>query len=87
MVRHSKIQIQVLSLYKQFLQVTKNHPSFKEYIQREFRKNADIPRSDSIKIEYLLRRGWRQLEMLKSSSVSQAGVFEQHENSPPIKPS
>ncbi|KAK3764002.1 hypothetical protein RRG08_004366 [Elysia crispata] len=76
MARHSKIQKQVLSLYKQFLRVTKDQPSFKEYIRSEFRKNAAMPRTDTIKIEYLLRRGWRQLEMLKTSSVSGAGVFE-----------
>ncbi|GFO11975.1 succinate dehydrogenase assembly factor 1, mitochondrial [Plakobranchus ocellatus] len=76
MARHSKIQKQVLSLYKEFLKVTKEQPGFKEYIRNEFRKNAAMPRADSIKIEYLLRRGWRQLEMLKTSSVSGAGVFE-----------
>lgn len=76
MARHSKIQKQVLSLYKQFLRVTKDQPSFQDYIRKEFRKNASMPRTESIKIEYLLRRGWRQLDMLKTSSVSGAGVFE-----------
>ena len=76
MARHSKIQKQVLSLYKQFLRVTKDQPSFTDYIRSEFRKNASMPRTDTIKIEYLLRRGWRQLDMLKTSSVSGAGVFE-----------
>lgn len=76
MPRHSKIQLQVLSLYKQFLNLTKGQPSFQEHIRTEFKKNAVIARSDSIKIEYLLRRGWRQLDMLRNSSVSGAGVFE-----------
>ncbi|CAG5132531.1 unnamed protein product [Candidula unifasciata] len=76
MARHSKLQQQVLSLYKQFLQVTKKHPSFQEYVKDEFHKNAKLPKTEVIKIEYLLRRGWRQLQMLKTSSVSSAGVFE-----------
>lgn len=76
MTRHSKIQLQVLSLYKQFLRITKNQPSFREYIKSEFRRNSALQKTDVIKIEYLLRRGWRQLEMLKTSSVSRAGVFE-----------
>ena len=59
--------------------VTKDQPSFREYIQREFKKNSELPRTDTIKIEYLLRRGWRQLDMLKTSSVSRAGVFEKEE--------
>uniref|UniRef100_A0A0B6ZPI1 Complex 1 LYR protein domain-containing protein n=1 Tax=Arion vulgaris TaxID=1028688 RepID=A0A0B6ZPI1_9EUPU len=76
MTKHSKVQQQVLSLYKQFLQVTKNQPSFHEYVKDEFRRNAALAKTDVIKIEYLLRRGWRQLDMLKTSSVSSAGVFE-----------
>jgi succinate dehydrogenase assembly factor 1 len=82
MPRHSKIQLQVLSLYRQFLRTTKAQPSFQEYIKTEFRKHAALPRTDSVKIEYLLRRGWRQLDMLKSSFVTGAGVFEKTENSP-----
>lgn len=80
MPRHSKIQLQVLSLYKQFMKVTKDQPGFRQYIQEEFRKNSTLPRTDSIKIEYLLRRGWRQLKMLQTSSVSSAGVFEKDKN-------
>ena len=76
MPRHSKIQLQVLSLYRQFLRTTKDQPGFQEYIKSEFRKYGALPRTDSIKLEYLLRRGWRQLDMLRSSSVSGAGVFE-----------
>lgn len=58
------------------MKVTKDQPGFQQYIQEEFRKNSTLPRTDSIKIEYLLRRGWRQLKMLQTSSVSSAGVFE-----------
>ncbi|KAK0047011.1 succinate dehydrogenase assembly factor 1 mitochondrial [Biomphalaria pfeifferi] len=74
-MRHSKVQKQVLSLYKQFLKVTKDKPSFQDYVRQEFRQNAELSKSDVIKIDYLLRRGWRQLEVLKSSAVKSAGVF------------
>ncbi|KAL8589797.1 hypothetical protein ACOMHN_020800 [Nucella lapillus] len=77
MPRHSKIQLQVLSLYRLFLRTTKNQPGFQEHVKAEFKKNAALPRTDSVKVEYLLRRGWRQLDMLRSSSVTGAGVFEQ----------
>lgn len=80
MPRHSQLQLQVLSLYKQFLRTTENQTRFQYYIKNEFRKYAaSIPRTDIIKIEYLLHRGWRQLDMLKSSSVSGAGIFEKEE--------
>ena len=75
MAPRSRMQKQVLNLYKEFLKVTKTQPGFKEYIQGEFRRNGALPKTDTIKIEYLLRRGLRQLEMLKTSSVSGAGVF------------
>lgn len=79
MARHSRLQLQVISLYKQFMRVTQSKPSFKDYVKQEFRQNAQIAKTDIMKIEYLLRRGWRQLEMLKSSQVSSAGVFEKEE--------
>jgi len=76
MAPRSRIQKQVLNLYKELLNITKPQPSLSEYIQEEFRRNAKLPKTDTIKIEYLLRRGWRQLDMLKTSSVSGGGVFE-----------
>ena len=76
MPRHSKVQLQVLSLYKQFMRITKEQPGFQDYIRNEFKKNSTLARSDIVKVEYLLRRGWRQLDMLKTTSVKGAGVFE-----------
>lgn len=81
MARHSKIQLQVLSLYRQLMRTTKDQPSFQEFVRAEFRKHGALPRTDFVKVEYLLRRGWRQLDMLKSSDVSGAGVFEKEESS------
>ena len=75
MSRRSKIQIQVLSLYREFLRVAKNKPGVREYIRSEFRKNAKIARTDTLHIEHLLRRGQRQLELLKTKEVEGVGVF------------
>ncbi|XP_044148022.1 succinate dehydrogenase assembly factor 1, mitochondrial [Bufo gargarizans] len=75
MIRHSNLQKQVLSLYKQFLRAGKDKPGFLPQIQHEFRKNAKIPRTDIMHIEYLLRLGRRQLDQLRDASTKQLGVF------------
>ncbi|MEE6458528.1 hypothetical protein FKM82_000325 [Ascaphus truei] len=75
MIRHSKLQKQVLNLYKQFLRAGKAKPGFLPRIQDEFRKNAKIPKMDVMHIEYLLRRGQRQLEQLKDINTKQLGAF------------
>lgn len=73
MPKHSQIQLQILSLYKQFLKLSKDKPGLKEVIRSEFRKNAAIPKSD---IEYQFRLGKKQFENLKNSEVDSVGVFE-----------
>ncbi|XP_054855944.1 succinate dehydrogenase assembly factor 1, mitochondrial [Eublepharis macularius] len=75
MVRHSKLQQQVLSLYRNFLRAAKDKPGFLPRIRAEFRKHAQIPRTDILLIEYLLRRGQRQLEQLRDVHTKQMGVF------------
>ncbi|XP_051900260.1 succinate dehydrogenase assembly factor 1, mitochondrial [Pristis pectinata] len=75
MARHSKLQKQVLKLYKQFLRAAKDKPGFLPLIRDEFHKNSQIPRMDVMHIEYLLRRGQRQLELLKESNTKQVAAF------------
>ncbi|XP_053303946.1 succinate dehydrogenase assembly factor 1, mitochondrial [Spea bombifrons] len=75
MVRHSKLQKQILILYKQFLRAGKEKPGFLPRIQQEFRNNAKIPKTDVMHIEYLVRRGQRQLEQLKDVNTKQLGSF------------
>ncbi|XP_060114038.1 succinate dehydrogenase assembly factor 1, mitochondrial [Heteronotia binoei] len=75
MARHSKLQLQVLSLYRNFLRAAKDKPGFLPRIRAEFRKHAQIPRADVMRIEYLLRRGQRQLEQLRDVHTKQMGVF------------
>ncbi|XP_067318237.1 succinate dehydrogenase assembly factor 1, mitochondrial [Anolis sagrei] len=75
MGRHSKLQRQVLSLYRSFLRAGKGKPGFLPQIRAEFRQNAQIPRTEVLLVEYLLRRGQRQLEQLQNTHTKQMGAF------------
>eukprot|EP00057_Strongylocentrotus_purpuratus_P000767 XP_001182916.1 PREDICTED: succinate dehydrogenase assembly factor 1, mitochondrial-like [Strongylocentrotus purpuratus] len=79
MARHSKLQLQVLHLYKAFLRVAENKPGVKPQIKYEFRKGAKMPRTDLMRIEYVMRRAERQLTMLQTGSVDRAGTFTNEE--------
>lgn len=80
MARHSQLQKQVLALYRQFLQAGKDKPGFVPRIREEFRVNARIKRTDVMHIEYLYRRGQRQLEQLKDINTKQLGSFSKADN-------
>lgn len=75
MVRHSKLQKQVLSLYRQFLRAGQDKPGFLPRIREEFRTNAAIQKTDVMHIEYLCRRAQRQLEQLRDVNTKQLGFF------------
>ncbi len=75
MVRHSKLQKQVLSLYRQFLRAAQDKPGFIPRIRDEFRSNAAMKKTDVMHIEYLYRRAQRQLELLKDVNTKQFGTF------------
>jgi len=75
-VRHSKIQLQVLSLYKSLLRAAKDKPGFDYAIRTEFKKNAvGLEKTDVLRIEHLMRNGKRKLEMIQDSNVSGMGHF------------
>jgi len=76
MSRHSKIPLQILSLYRSFLRVAKHKPGAMEYVRHEFRQNAAIPKTDSVRIEHLLRRGERQIKDFSNPSITSVGVFQ-----------
>lgn len=74
MSSHSKLsgmQKQVLGLYRSFLRVARlktpeERHSIESKISTEFRQNAkNVDRKNFLYIEYLLRRGKKQLEQLK----------------------
>ncbi|CAL8294198.1 unnamed protein product [Gadus morhua 'NCC'] len=75
MSRHSKMQQQVLALYRQFLQAGRDKPGFIPRIRDEFRENSRIKKKDVMHIEYLFRRAQRQLEQLRDVNTKQLGSF------------
>jgi len=74
-MRRSKLQIQVLSLYKQCLRAAESKPGFRFNVQSEFRRNARIPRTDTMRIEQAVRNGFRKLKMMNDPNVSGMGNF------------
>ncbi|KAK8404839.1 hypothetical protein O3P69_001436 [Scylla paramamosain] len=76
MARHSKIQLEVLRLYKQCLRAAEKKPGFYDNVQYEFRKNATIPKTEILRVEHLLRQGWRKLKMMQDPFVNSMGRFQ-----------
>lgn len=76
MARHSKVQLEVLRLYKQCLRAAEKKPGFYTNVQYEFRKNSTIPRTEILRVEHLLRQGWRKLKMMQDPFVNGMGRFE-----------
>ena len=66
-LRRSGIQKQVLTLYKECLRAAEaKSPSFKSVVRNEFKRNSiAIQRTDTMRIEYMLRQGRRKLDMMK----------------------
>uniref|UniRef100_A0A8C4X1L9 Complex 1 LYR protein domain-containing protein n=1 Tax=Eptatretus burgeri TaxID=7764 RepID=A0A8C4X1L9_EPTBU len=65
MVRHSELQRQVLSLYRQLMRASQGKPGFVPFVRSEFRRQATLSRLDVQRIHFLLRRGRRQLFQLQ----------------------
>ncbi|RAL42754.1 hypothetical protein DM860_009261 [Cuscuta australis] len=85
----SGMQKQVLSLYRQFLRAARSKPQKEERMQikclvsTEFRRNAlEVDRKNFLYIEYLLRRGKKQLDLLKSPDTVGLSSLNVH-HSPP----
>ncbi|TMS39475.1 hypothetical protein L596_005989 [Steinernema carpocapsae] len=71
---HSKLQLLVLDLYKQFLRASAEHPALREHIRQSFRDAATkYQKTDTFLIEYNLRKAQRQLDSLKNHSISGFG--------------
>ena len=72
---HSRLQLSVLSLYKELLRAASNKPGVETIIKEEFRKQAKLGKTDTLRIEYQMRIGRRKLEMLRDPQVSGVGQF------------
>ncbi|XP_004439804.1 PREDICTED: succinate dehydrogenase assembly factor 1, mitochondrial [Ceratotherium simum simum] len=75
MSRPSRLQRQVLSLYRELLRAGRGKPGAEARVRAEFRQHACLPRSDVLRIEYLYRRGRRQLQLLRSGHATALGAF------------
>ncbi|XP_036602380.1 succinate dehydrogenase assembly factor 1, mitochondrial [Trichosurus vulpecula] len=75
MSRHSRLQKQVLGLYRELLRAARGKPGAEARVRAEFREHARLPRTDVLRIEYLYRRGRRQLEQLRDSHTTALGIF------------
>ena len=60
-----------MSLYKDCLRsAEKKQPEAKNYVRRQFKeKSKDVPRTDTMMIENLLRQGRRRLQMFNDPNV------------------
>ncbi|KAJ5638881.1 hypothetical protein N7528_001271 [Penicillium herquei] len=67
MARLSGLQRDVLSLYRQCLRAIRTKPTV--YRRAEFQKHLSVSKKDFNTIEYLLRKGHRQLEMYASPGI------------------
>ncbi|XP_058135261.1 succinate dehydrogenase assembly factor 1, mitochondrial [Dasypus novemcinctus] len=75
MSRLSRMQRQVLGLYRELLRAGRGKPGAEARVRAEFRQHACLPRSDVLRIEYLYRRGRRQLQLLRSGHATAMGAF------------
>ncbi|KAJ4380126.1 hypothetical protein N0V86_004435 [Didymella sp. IMI 355093] len=74
MARLSGLQKDVLSLYRQCLRAVREKPAntrlhFREFARTEFHKNQGVGKKDFGTIEYLLRKGRRQLETYQDPGI------------------
>ncbi|XP_008071826.1 succinate dehydrogenase assembly factor 1, mitochondrial [Carlito syrichta] len=75
MSRPSRLQRQILTLYRELLRAGRGKPGAEARVRTEFRQHAGLPRSDVLRIEYLYRRGRRQLQLLRSGHATSMGAF------------
>ncbi|KAG8164790.1 hypothetical protein KVR01_005065 [Diaporthe batatas] len=74
MARLSGLQKEVLGLYRQCLRETRKKPDasrkhFQAFARSEFNKNLAIEKRDFAAIEFLLRKGRRQLESYAAPGI------------------
>ncbi|KZF24644.1 hypothetical protein L228DRAFT_245630 [Xylona heveae TC161] len=74
-MRLSGLQKEVLALYRRCLREAAKKPiesrdNFKAFARSEFRRNTAMDKRDFGAIEYLLRKGERQLEMYASPGIT-----------------
>ena len=72
--RLSGLQRDVLSLYRQCVRAIKQKPetsqaNFRSFARREFEAHLHVDKKDFGTVEFLLRKGQRQLELYKAPGI------------------
>ncbi|ODQ51775.1 hypothetical protein SAICODRAFT_59404 [Saitoella complicata NRRL Y-17804] len=72
--RYSGIQLDVLHLYRACFRAVRSkpvdaQPHFKHFIRSEFQKNMGLSKKDFSTVEFLVRKGNRQLEMYRNPGI------------------
>ena len=75
MPRLSGLQKDVLALYRQCLRAARvkpsdTRPNFEAFARREFEKNLNMDKKDFGAVEFLLRKGQRQLETYEAPNIT-----------------
>ncbi|ORX45708.1 hypothetical protein DM01DRAFT_1378000 [Hesseltinella vesiculosa] len=78
MARRSGLQQQIINLYRECFRAAKEkpvdaRPRFQAFIRQEFRKH-DIRKNDFATIEYMLRKGERQLKTYRKPTMKDIHV-------------
>ncbi|CAM1507228.1 Fc.00g068690.m01.CDS01 [Cosmosporella sp. VM-42] len=73
-MRLSGLQKEVLALYRNCLRESRRKPEstrthFESFARAEFQRNLEIEKRDFAAIEFLLRKGRRQLEVYSSPGI------------------
>jgi succinate dehydrogenase assembly factor 1 len=71
----SGLQRDVLSLYRRCLRAARSkpdgtRPNFQRFARREFERNTMLDKKDFGTIEFMLRKGQRQLEIYQAKGVT-----------------
>eukprot|EP00741_Cyanophora_paradoxa_P015291 tig00000194_g14760.t1 len=79
--RLSGLQKQVLQLYRLTLRAAEakdasSRSALKDFIRSEFRRQASIPKTEVTRIEFMLRRGKKQLETLQQPSITGFSIVQ-----------
>ena len=74
-MRRSGLQQEVLKLYRALLRASRGRSGIREYVISEFRRNVSVKRTDTLRIEHLLRHGHRQLKLLQRPEVTGTTKF------------
>ncbi|KAF2214768.1 hypothetical protein CERZMDRAFT_36949 [Cercospora zeae-maydis SCOH1-5] len=73
MARLSGLQRDVLSLYRKCLRTARSKPNranFERFARKEFERHIDMNKKDFATIEFLLRKGTRQLEIYEAPNIT-----------------